>query len=783
MFNITNLNGIIGDILNGITDAIIGVINSFLAPIFNAVLSVFYQIIFGSMCGILNACQKLFRMFAGTESVVYTEAGKTAFGQNTVFGGTTGNMVFDFLLSQTVISVFTKIIVLAVALLIIFTIVAIIKNEYSTDVTKADNNKFKILASSGRALMGLLFVPVMCILGIYASNQLLIAIDQATNSGSAYMGTRVFVACSFNANRARIDEDFAKAMCIPEGDDGVNYSSYWDKVHNNYNFGVTMTGDSEQALSTMMEKVANKIDNAFLANSEIPGGSSTWNNDDSGFGTGIVYEKISGVSISPDSFDCTNFWVTFYYYDLWEFDFVMAGIVIVILVFLYIKLLITLAKRIYEIILLFLSSPVLLAMMPLDGGEAIKKWKKSFIEKVLMVYSPVVAMNLFLSIFGMFTSVDSLSTIVNGLLEFTGEGLLSSTATGLPLLLGAKGILMKAVPGLYVAYNLITCIFMIAGVMVVDQTSKWVAEWIGAEDAINSGKEQSKKGKDMLKTGMAMGTAALTGGASLVGGAFRGAVKAAAMTTKASVGGAKGIARGATRGARAVGNRIKNRELIAKTKDIRKHADKTYKGRMNEYKTDQKDAKDDARYYRKNYGKSKEFQDIESRYNELINMGVSSKDAVNQMKSSGNFGGYEAFIDAVSGVDIVKDQKAKLKQNHDKSRAMISSMQSRLGRMPLSDKKRSKDDQALVDRLNKYDGSQEDAVKTLGRYVPIYTNEEKQKAASAQRKATLKQQKARQRVANKQQRADEWEKEKEKIYQNAANAYSEYENRWNHKKY
>ena len=667
MFNITNLNGIIGDILNGIMTVIINVINSFFAPIFNAVLSVFYQFIFGSMCGILNACQKLFRIFAGTEAAIYTEAGKTAFGQSTVFGGTTGNMVFDFLLSQTVINVFTKIIVLAVALLIIFTIVAIIKNEYSTDVTKADNNKFKILASSGRALMGLLFVPVICILGIYASNQILIAVDSATNSGSSYMGTRVFVACSFNANRARIDEEFAKAMCIPKGDDGKNYSAYWNKVHNNYDFGVTTTGDSEQALSSMMEKVAQKIDTAFLANSKVPGGSNSWNNSDSGFGTGIVYEKMFESNIYPETFDCTNFWLTFYYYDLWEFDFVMAGIVIAVLSFLYIKLLITLAKRIYEIILLFIMSPVLLAMMPLDEGKAIKDWRTTFLQKVLMVYAPVVAMNLFLSIFGMFTSVDSLATITNALLEFTGIDLTASTASGLPLLLGAKGILMKAVPGLYAAYNLITCIFMIAGVMVVDQTSSWVAKWIGAEDAIKSGKEQYKAGKSMMNTGLAVGAAALTGGASLAAGAFRLGQKGASMV---KAGKNKLAQMRKTRGARK-GLKQANQDL-----------DADYATKSSKLNEELQAANEKESAYRTTYGNDADFKNLDLKYNQLIENGMTSAAAAEKLRGMNlmeNSYQQERFINAISGADIVKDKMLQEQDKYQRSKEMLASDKDNLG--------------------------------------------------------------------------------------------------------
>ena len=780
MFNITSLNGIIGDILNGIMNAIITAINAFLAPIFNAVLSVFYQLIFGSMCGILNACQKLFRIFAGTEAAIYTEAGKTAFGQSTVFGGTTGNMVFDFLLSQTVMNVFIKILVLAVALLIIFTIVAIIKNEYSTEVTKADNNKFKILASSGRALMGLLFVPIICILGIYASNQILIAVDGATNGGSSYMGTRVFVACSFNANRARIDEEFAKAMCVPKGADGKNYSAYGDIVHNNYDFGVTMTGDSEQSISTMMEKVAQKIDTAFLSNSKVPGGGNSWNNSDSGFGTGIEYKKMSGNDIYPETFDCTSFWVTFYYYDLWEFDFVMAGIVIVVLSFLYIKLLITLAKRIYEIILLFLMSPVLLAMMPLDEGKAIKDWRTTFLQKVLMVYAPVVAMNLFLSIFGMFTSVDSLATITNALLEFTGIDLTASTASGLPLLLGAKSALLKAVPGLYKAYNLITCIFMIAGVMVVDQTSSWVAKWIGGEDAIKSGKDQYDKGKGMMKAATAVGVAALTGGAALAGGVFRGAASATAKVGKAA---GKGVRRGMS-----VLNKDKRRALQGNYQ-AKKDEKKNYIQAQKEQKQLLKDAKAAEKDYLDKYGEdNQDYGDAKVAYNQLLESGMSSSEAQEAMLSSDKFKGKENAVNAVAGVDVAKERLRDNKLSHKDRKAKIKQDRSAIFNAPLKEKNRKGVEQATVAQYRYYNHDVDKLFENAGGSSPNIGGGVSKGGSSgggedsAPRRLSLteqKEQKKAEKAKIKAEKAKQQKKEKEEIYKNAAKAMEELEkNQW-----
>ena len=56
---------------------------------------------------------------------------------------------------------------------------------------------------------------------------------------------------------------------------------------------------------------------------------------------------------------------------------------------------INLAKRVYEIILLYLVMPVSMATLPLDDGARFKIWRETFITKIILAYGTVFSVNIF----------------------------------------------------------------------------------------------------------------------------------------------------------------------------------------------------------------------------------------------------------------------------------------------------------------------------------------------------------------------------------------------------
>ena len=57
---------------------------------------------------------------------------------------------------------------------------------------------------------------------------------------------------------------------------------------------------------------------------------------------------------------------------------------------------INLAKRVYEIVLLYIVMPVSMATLPLDDGAKFKMWRETFVTKIIHAYGTVFSVNIFI---------------------------------------------------------------------------------------------------------------------------------------------------------------------------------------------------------------------------------------------------------------------------------------------------------------------------------------------------------------------------------------------------
>lgn len=116
------------------------------------------------------------------------------------------DIVFRFLLSDTVAEVLRSVFVVFIVLLIVFTIFAIIKNEYSAASSGSGDNldHRKSWYAAAKAVLTVILVPVLLIMGIMGSNAILASIARAYNvSGTLSLGGQVFVASSYDASLYR----------------------------------------------------------------------------------------------------------------------------------------------------------------------------------------------------------------------------------------------------------------------------------------------------------------------------------------------------------------------------------------------------------------------------------------------------------------------------------------------------------------------------------------------------------------------------------------------------
>ncbi|NLZ45240.1 MAG: hypothetical protein GX896_00950 [Clostridiales bacterium] len=93
--------------------------------------------------------------------------------------------------------------------------------------------------------------------------------------------------------------------------------------------------------------------------------------------------------------DYNNKTVVSQYYKLRDLDFfvgILGGLVILVM---FVMSSITFIQRIFDIILLYIISPISVSTIPVDDGNRFRIWKEMLIAKVLGAYGVILSMNLF----------------------------------------------------------------------------------------------------------------------------------------------------------------------------------------------------------------------------------------------------------------------------------------------------------------------------------------------------------------------------------------------------
>ena len=93
--------------------------------------------------------------------------------------------------------------------------------------------------------------------------------------------------------------------------------------------------------------------------------------------------------------DYNNKTVVSQYYELRDLDFfvgILGGLVILVM---FVMSSITFIQRIFDIILLYIISPISVSTIPVDDGNRFRIWKEMLIAKVLGAYGVILSMNLF----------------------------------------------------------------------------------------------------------------------------------------------------------------------------------------------------------------------------------------------------------------------------------------------------------------------------------------------------------------------------------------------------
>ena len=446
----------------GILDFLIEWLSSFLIWIIGWVMDLImvlfshlFYLVASHLLEICDICQMIFKKLCGMGTFWYNHGGVND-GAGFNAGATLGkeykfvDPLVTLFTNKTVGQVLLTLSLVSIVMVIVAAIIKIIQSEFSTEGSK--NSKAGIFGQALKCLVLFFAVPICCVGGVIASNALLRTIDQATSLAAegSTMGSQILVSAAAQQNIVR---------------QGGNLSAEdWQNL-----------GLSSQPTITdsNREQYALVIDTAFRSNSvKVFSANSFWG-----------YQDVATVEK---------------YYDVVGMNFVtlIGGALLAAYTMLMASF--GMVMRLFKATILYMISPPMIALMPLDGGSALKSWRKDFLGQILAAYGTVVSLNL---LFILLPVVNNINLFGNS--DFPGvDGA------------GADGHIAS------VFNSFCHLIFTLTALFTLKDVSGMISSMIGADDAAKSGSAVAAK-----VGGTAMAIAGGVGGVAAKGlGAIAGGI-------------------------------------------------------------------------------------------------------------------------------------------------------------------------------------------------------------------------------------------------------------------
>lgn len=403
--------------------------------------------LYTSMASLLDFGQLLLRKLVGLD-VYYIKDANTG-----SYVAKSGDILKDFVSGilgidksySSLKTVFWSLIIFGVIVLILTTIFAIIKAQYNYDSEKSQPSK--IIANSIKSLALMALTPLVIFFGVYMSEVIMQSLDQITNPSSnsniekvyeseavgrlkkvnlsregesvaedsednystyyfsydifgikewtnmTTFSGRIFEMITHDANRVRLG-DYTATQTVA--------NSYWD------NCGIFYTSQE----GDVQEIVASQIDYAFsntltLGTSQkiaIKGKSEAV----TVIGSTLTYGPSAGFSsglINVGHFSKFNVGLVWYYYNLWNVNYIVGFGMVLTCGTLMLSLIIGLLKRLILCVALFVIQAPVIGISPLDGGNGFKEWKSKFLSYFIAGYGAVAGINIFFLILPVLESI------------------------------------------------------------------------------------------------------------------------------------------------------------------------------------------------------------------------------------------------------------------------------------------------------------------------------------------------------------------------------------------
>lgn len=345
---------ILGPVGDKIKDAILSVVMTFLGPILWGLCDIFFLL--------LDLFELIFKKLAGIDTIGIN--GETV----------EGDIVLYLIRSDVVQNIFFSVLMLSLCLLIIFTVVAIVKNQYM-DKPKPVMN---IINSSFKGLLMYLLVPIATVVCLMVGSVVLQAIDGATRaetSGSA--SDMLFITAAYNANKLRsgdFEDNKDEFIDLYEGGE-LNPIKIKLRTLGIKGVEDIEALDEDRGGADVIESVATLIDEEFT-NGSLGGIADKW-----GYYSITTFYKSWNISI-------LTVWVGGAFL-IWAVGKMSWGV----------------ASRLYKMTIAYAISPALMAMYPLDDGKALGGWKGDMVKNGTMAYCAVGVLNILYSILPLFLNL------------------------------------------------------------------------------------------------------------------------------------------------------------------------------------------------------------------------------------------------------------------------------------------------------------------------------------------------------------------------------------------
>lgn len=307
---------------------------------------------------VLDGFFSLFKVYTGLENIGIKNDDSVVAEQM--------DIVTYFTENDVVMQAFYWILIISVFLLFVFTVAGTVKN-----VVTNKKSVTKVVAQFGGALLAFFLTMIVFAGVVLIGNTVLIEIDSALVGGKNLTISQQIIDLSVNSDGWREDKEGKKYSA-----ENFILPTTADEFFGKYEEGLVGFEKSSDYVTEVNEETG----------------------EEEGYYKNDTYLKKSGGM--ADLYQ-TNLFLLFF-----------VPLIMFILIFIT---LITLAKRVFEIVFLYLTMPISISTIPFDDGAKFKIWRETTFSKLFSVYGTVIAINLYL----IFLSLMNNLTVMNGGTEAT----------------------------------------------------------------------------------------------------------------------------------------------------------------------------------------------------------------------------------------------------------------------------------------------------------------------------------------------------------------------------